>query len=67
VELDVKTVLKLSMVVSPVHHPSINKFTNVVHDIDTQTKSTVVNIASAEEIRSSDDWFSDSPEGKRYG
>jgi hypothetical protein len=60
-------VLKVFMVVSPVQHPSVNKFLNVLHDIDTQTKSTVVNIASAEEIRSSDDWYSDSPEGKRYG
>ncbi|KXN89547.1 NAD/NADP-dependent betaine aldehyde dehydrogenase [Leucoagaricus sp. SymC.cos] len=31
------------------------------------TKSTIVNVAPPEETRSSDDWFSDSPEGKRYG
>jgi hypothetical protein len=35
--------------------------------VDSQTKSTIVNFAPAEEMRSSDDWFSDSPEGKRYG
>ncbi|KAJ3560435.1 hypothetical protein NP233_g10840 [Leucocoprinus birnbaumii] len=32
-----------------------------------QSKSTIVNIAPPEETRSTDDWFSDSPEGKRYG
>ncbi|KAF9450137.1 aldehyde dehydrogenase [Macrolepiota fuliginosa MF-IS2] len=32
-----------------------------------QTKSTIVNIAPPDETRSLDDWFSDSPEGKRYG
>lgn len=35
--------------------------------LDSQTKSTIVNIAPPEETRSLDDWFSDSPEGKRYG
>lgn len=32
-----------------------------------QTKSTIINVAPPEETRSLDDWFTDSPEGKRYG
>jgi len=32
-----------------------------------QSKSTIVNIASAEETRQTDDWFSDVVEGRRYG
>ncbi|KAK0491244.1 aldehyde dehydrogenase [Armillaria novae-zelandiae] len=32
-----------------------------------QSKSTIVNIASAETTRITDDWFSGEPEGKRYG
>ena len=35
--------------------------------IDTQSKSTIVNIASAEETREVDDWFAETSEGKRYG
>lgn len=34
---------------------------------DSQSKSTIVNIASAETTRITDDWFSEEPEGKRYG
>lgn len=34
---------------------------------DTQSKSTIVNIASPEETRKTDDWFADSDEVKRYG
>ena len=34
---------------------------------DSQTKSTIINVAPPEETRSLDDWFTDSPEGKRYG
>ncbi|KAL1686929.1 Aldehyde/histidinol dehydrogenase [Schizophyllum commune] len=33
----------------------------------TQSKSTIVNIASAEETREVDDWFAETSEGKRYG
>jgi len=32
-----------------------------------QSKSTIVNIASAEETRQTDDWFSDVVESRRYG
>ncbi|KAK7060422.1 hypothetical protein VNI00_001187 [Paramarasmius palmivorus] len=32
-----------------------------------QSKSTIVNIASAEDTRQTDDWFAESAEGKRYG
>ena len=34
---------------------------------DTQSKSTIVNIATAEETRKSDDWFADTEEVRRYG
>ncbi|KIY49423.1 aldehyde dehydrogenase [Fistulina hepatica ATCC 64428] len=33
----------------------------------TQSKSTVINIASSKQTRERDDWFSESTEGKRYG
>ncbi|KAI0050240.1 aldehyde dehydrogenase [Auriscalpium vulgare] len=33
----------------------------------TQSKSTIVNVASAEESRERDDWFADVAEGRRYG
>ncbi|KIK67819.1 hypothetical protein GYMLUDRAFT_68842 [Collybiopsis luxurians FD-317 M1] len=33
----------------------------------TQSKSTIVNIASSEETRVNDDWFSEGSEGHRYG
>ncbi|KJA29902.1 hypothetical protein HYPSUDRAFT_60748 [Hypholoma sublateritium FD-334 SS-4] len=33
----------------------------------TQSKSTIVNIATAEETRKSDDWFADTEEVRRYG
>ncbi|KIM46335.1 hypothetical protein M413DRAFT_441418 [Hebeloma cylindrosporum] len=32
-----------------------------------QTKSTIVNIASAEETRKNDDWFAETDEARRYG
>ena len=35
--------------------------------LDSQSKSTIVNIASPEETRQTDDWFSDVVEGRRYG
>ena len=38
-----------------------------VHGFDSQSKSTIVNIASAEETRQNDDWFAEAGEGKRYG
>jgi hypothetical protein len=34
---------------------------------DTQSKSTIVNIASAEETRKNDDWFAETDEARRYG
>jgi hypothetical protein len=34
---------------------------------DSQSKSTIVNITSAEETREHDDWFGDEIETKRYG
>jgi hypothetical protein len=34
---------------------------------DSQSKSTIVNIASPEETRQTDDWFSNIVEGRRYG
>ncbi|PPR04034.1 hypothetical protein CVT24_010609, partial [Panaeolus cyanescens] len=33
----------------------------------TQSKSVIVNTASSEETRKTDDWFSDSAQGQRYG
>ncbi|KAK0243001.1 aldehyde dehydrogenase [Armillaria nabsnona] len=36
-------------------------------DSYSQSKSTIVNIAPAETTRITDDWFSEEPEGKRYG
>jgi hypothetical protein len=35
--------------------------------LDSQSKSTIVNIASPEETRQTDDWFADVVEGRRYG
>ena len=35
--------------------------------LDSQSKSTIVNIASPDETRQTDDWFSDVVEGRRYG
>lgn len=35
--------------------------------VDTQSKSTIINIASTDETRNSDDWFGESIEAKRYG
>jgi hypothetical protein len=35
--------------------------------VDSQSKSTVVNVASAKESRENDDWFGDEVENKRYG
>ncbi|ESK94475.1 aldehyde dehydrogenase [Moniliophthora roreri MCA 2997] len=32
-----------------------------------QSKSTIVNVASADETRKTDDWFAESAEGRRYG
>jgi hypothetical protein len=43
------------------HRQALKSFT------DTQTKSTIVNIASVEESREKDDWFSGSEEQRRYG
>lgn len=37
------------------------------YNLDSQSKSTIVNIASPEETRKTDDWFSDVAEGRRYG
>ncbi|KAF8969497.1 aldehyde dehydrogenase [Flammula alnicola] len=34
---------------------------------DTQSKSTIVNVASVEHMRKTDDWFADSGEARRYG
>lgn len=34
---------------------------------DSQSKSTIVNIATAEETRINDDWFAEDAAGKRYG
>ncbi len=34
---------------------------------DTQSKSTIVNIASPEVMRGCDDWFADLDEERRYG
>ena len=34
---------------------------------DTQSKSTIINIASAEETRKVQDWFAEDDEEKRYG
>jgi acyl-CoA reductase-like NAD-dependent aldehyde dehydrogenase len=36
-------------------------------DSYTQSKSTIVNIATVEENRQNDDWFADDGDGKRYG
>jgi hypothetical protein len=34
---------------------------------DTQSKSTIVNIATTEETQASDDWFAEKASGQRYG
>lgn len=34
---------------------------------DSQSKSTIVNIAPAKETREHDDWFGDEADNKRYG
>lgn len=34
---------------------------------DTQSKSTIVNIARAEDTQITDDWFAEEVEGQRYG
>jgi hypothetical protein len=34
---------------------------------DSQSKSTIVNIATADETRQKDDWFAEVGEAKRYG
>lgn len=34
---------------------------------DSQSKSTIVNIATADETRQNDDWFAEVGEAKRYG
>jgi hypothetical protein len=36
-------------------------------NLDSQSKSTVVNIATSTATRQSDDWFADDVDGKRYG
>jgi hypothetical protein len=36
-------------------------------DAYSQSKSTIVNIAAADETRQSDDWFAEDDAGKRYG
>lgn len=35
--------------------------------VDTQSKSTIVNVATVEETRKNDDWFADTDEARRYG
>lgn len=35
--------------------------------LDSQSKSTIVNVATAEENRQNDDWFADAGGQKRYG
>lgn len=48
--------------------PSNNKQKSLnYYYLDSQSKSTIVNIASPEETRQTDDWFSDVIEGRRYG
>jgi acyl-CoA reductase-like NAD-dependent aldehyde dehydrogenase len=37
------------------------------HTLDSQSKSTIVNIASVEETRATHDWFAEDVEGTRYG
>jgi hypothetical protein len=37
------------------------------HLADSQSKSTIVNIASSDETRWADDWFADGGDEKRYG
>lgn len=37
------------------------------HHADSQSKSTIVNIAPVEETRANDDWFAEEAEGLRYG
>lgn len=34
---------------------------------DSQSKSTIVNIATAEETRQMDDWYAENTDGRRYG
>ena len=52
---------------SPIPSNNKKKKKALIFYIDSQSKSTIVNIASPEEIRQTDDWFSDVVEGRRYG
>jgi hypothetical protein len=45
--------------------PDLRKLRNSV--VDSQTKSIIVNISSAEDTRDHDDWFAEDTGGKRYG
>lgn len=54
------------MLVSNVERVSVSDLTS--RYADSQSKSTIVNIASAEETRTAIDWFAeDDAEEKRYG
>jgi hypothetical protein len=41
--------------------------TLILVSTDSQSKSTIVNIATAEEMRDSDDWFAEILDSRRYG
>jgi hypothetical protein len=45
----------------------VGRTTKIPNTSDTQSKSTIVNIASAEETRKNDDWFAETDEARRYG
>ena len=65
-----RTALRPSKHVSPIPEPANRKlfdFRDRTRYADSQSKSTIVNIAPAKETREHDDWFGDEADNKRYG
>ena len=63
--MGLKRLKRVSLLVS---HPTRKKMPKFHFFFkDSQSKSTIVNIASPEETRQTDDWFSDVVEDRRYG
>ena len=62
-----RTGSKLSSLVSNVFVLPFIPGLTVVLALDSQSKSTIVNIASVEETRATHDWFEEDVEDARYG
>jgi len=58
---------KLSSLVSDVSVLPLVPGLTVTPTLDSQSKSTIVNIASVEETRARQDWFAEDVEDARYG